>query len=255
MQTIIKELSLNPSIQEIMFNADITQVFNQTWMQILCSGILGSLIGGGISGGITWFAMKNTDKIANARWEKGTYKNFECEFWLNFYKEFHIVNRFMKPFLKDIIFSQERYSIPHMAVLTDDNGQEYFENWLKHFNKLFDLVNGYEDLYLPMKKLDRTHIWIIWAMRTILDENITNLRFDKNLMLNFDVYQKLYDNFQFIYWENIKKNRDEVTKELEKLWDDKNKKFNINKLWNYFEEQLNYIENTLKEVVNGNLFK
>ena len=135
MQTIIKELSLNPSIQELMFNADITQVFNQTWMQILCSGILGSLIGGGISGGITWFAMKNTDKIANARWEKGTYKNFECEFWLNFYKEFHIVNRFMKPFLKDIIFSQEQYRVPHMAVLTGDNGQEYFENWLKHLYK------------------------------------------------------------------------------------------------------------------------
>ncbi|MCD7780160.1 MAG: hypothetical protein LUH05_05760 [Candidatus Gastranaerophilales bacterium] len=255
MQTIIKELAINPTIQELMFNADITQIFNQPWSQVLCSGILGALIGGCISGGITWYAMKNTDKIANARWEKSTYKNFECEFWLNFYKEFHIVNRFMKPFLKDIIFSTKQYNMPHMAISTDDNGQEYFENWLKHFNKLFDLVNGYEDLYLPMKNFDKTHIWIIWTMRTILDENKENLIFNESLMLDSGVYKKLYDSFQSLYWDNINKNRDEVTKELEKFWDEKNKAFDPDKLWNYFEEQLNYIENKLKETINGNLFR
>lgn len=253
MQTIIKELAVNPIIHELMFNADVTQMFNQSWCQIACSGILGALIGGVISGGITWFAMKNTDKIANARWEKSTYKNFECEFWLNFYKEFHIVNRFMKAFLKDIIF-YKNHNLPHMAISIDGDGKEYFGNWLEHFNKLFDLVNGYEDLYLPMKNIDKTHIWIIWAMRTILDENKADLVFDKNLMLASDIYKKMYDRFHFLYWENIKQSRDEISKELEKMWDDNKKEFDNDKLWKYFEGQLNYIESKLKETINGNLF-
>lgn len=76
MQTIIKEIAFNPTIKEFMLNADVTQVFNQTWIQILCSGILGSIIGGAISGGITWFAMKTTDNTANKRWEKKHFQKF-----------------------------------------------------------------------------------------------------------------------------------------------------------------------------------
>ena len=253
MQTIIKELSLNPSIQEIMFNADITQVFNQTWMQILFSGILGSLIGGGISGGITWFAMKNTDKIANARWEKSTYKNFECKFWLEFYKEFHIINRFLTPFLKDIILYKEQNDTPTMAVYSHDNGEEYFNKLLERFNKLFDLVNGYEDFYLPMMKIDKTHIWIIWTMRTLLEENITELRFDKHIMLPKDIYKKLYKRFQALYWDNIKESKDKVFKELKLLLDDQGNDFDAHKLFQYFEKQLQDIEKTLKNIINANL--
>lgn len=126
MQTIIKEIAFNPTIKEFMLNADVTQVFNQTWIQILCSGILGSIIGGAISGGITWFAMKTTDNTANKRWEKNTFKNFECDFWLKFYKKFHIINRFITPFLRDIIYSKEQYFVPSLMLLTEDREKIIF---------------------------------------------------------------------------------------------------------------------------------
>ena len=117
------------------------------------------------------------------------------------------------------------------------------------------MVNGYEDLYLPMKNLDKTHIWIIWAMRNLLNKftKSGDLQFDKNLMLKPDVYKKLNQEFNFLYWENIKKNRNEKTRQLEKFWDNETKNFDSSKLWKHFEEQLDYIENKLKNSINGNL--
>jgi len=175
MQTIIKELAVNPTIHELMLNADITQILNQTWVQIVCSGIAGSIIGGCISGGITFWAMKNIDninhkrwerdnKLNNQRWEKTTYKNFECKFWLEFYKEFHIVNRFIQFFLYDLVYSNRNAFVPRLGVVSDDRGEKYFKDWLEHFNKLYDIVYGYEDLYLPKKNFSNTHIWIIWSI-------------------------------------------------------------------------------------------
>ena len=38
------------------------------------------------------------------------------------------------------------------------------------------------------------------------------------------------------------------------MWDDNKKEFDNDKLWKYFEGQLNYIESKLKETINGNLF-
>ena len=35
-------------------------------------------------------------------------------------------------------------------------------------------------------------------------------------MLASDIYKKMYDRFHFLYWENIKQSRDEISKELEK---------------------------------------
>lgn len=63
MQTIIKELSINPSIQELMCNTYITQILNENWWQILSNGLFGAIVGGLISGGITYYAMKIIDTL------------------------------------------------------------------------------------------------------------------------------------------------------------------------------------------------
>lgn len=268
MQTIIKELAINPTIQEFMLNANIMQIFNQTWCQILFSGFVGSLIGGGISGGITYWAMKDIDntnnhrwekdnELNNLRWEKTTYKNFECEFWLNFYKEFHIVNRFIKKFLPDLIFSnQKNFYMPHVYLGKDEKEINSFAGWLKHFDILFDMVIGYEDLYIHKKNFDKTHIWIIWSIRGILRDyiNDSRLSFENNAILDSDFYKELYNKFQQYYWDNIKMNNIEVNEELDKLWDKNNKAFDLDKVWKYFETQLDDMENRLQKIINGDLF-
>ena len=63
MQTIIKELSINPSIQELMCNTDITQILNESWWQILSNGLFGAIVSGLISGEITYYAMKIIDTL------------------------------------------------------------------------------------------------------------------------------------------------------------------------------------------------
>ena len=266
MQTIIKEFVFNPTIKELMFNADITQIIQQTWVQILFSGAIASILGGGLSGLITYIAMRKIDKLNELRWkkemdknwqfwEKRVYKDFECNFWQRFYKVFHITNRFMKPFLRDIIYANENVFVPSMAVLTTDRGKNYFEEWKKHFDELFNLVNGYEDLYLPLKNIDKTHIWIIFALRQVLDENIKNgkLNFDNNCMLDINVYKDLNESFHNYYWDNIKLDRDKVFSELDKLIDTESKRFNAKKMWEYFNKQLDELENILKQVINSDL--
>lgn len=268
MQTIIKELSINPSIQELMCNTDITQILNESWWQILSNGLFGAIVGGLISGGITYYAMKIIDtlnhkrweddkKLNNQRWEKTTYKNFECQFWLGFYKEFHIVNRFIKSFLYDLIYSNQNYFIPKLGVVSEDNGEKYFKNWLDHFNKLYDIVFGYEDIYLTKKNFSKTHIWIIWSIRAILEDYINDdrLRFDKNLMLNTDFYKELYQKFQQYYWNNVKMKNIEVNQELENLWSESKKEFDFGKVFSYYEQQLNEMENKLQKIINGDLLE
>lgn len=266
MQTIIKELALNPTVQELMLNADITQVCNQTWAQILFSGCFGSMFGGCVSGLITFVAMwiidnqnnkrwEKDNDLNNKRWEKSTYKNFECEFWLKFYKEFHIINRFIKPFLKDMIFSNQN-DAPHMFIDSQDNGKMYFKDWLRRFDELFDLVNGYEDLYIKQKHFNITHIWIIWSMKAILEEGVRNntLSFNEQGFIDQDIYKQLYQRFQALYWNNVKMNTNQVNNELDNLWNEEHAEFDLQLLWQYFEKQLNEMEYNLRNVVTGDLF-
>ena len=266
MQTIIKELAFNPAIQEMMLNADITQVINQTWFQILCSGAFGSMLGGGISGYITYRAMKKVDSLNNdrwekdnslnqQRWEKSKYKDYECEFWLHFYKEFHIVCRFVKPFLHDMIFSNLDTMIPKLAHFSEDNGKKYFNKWMEHLDNIFDTVNGYEDLFLSKRNFNTTHIWILWSIRGILHDNIDNdnLRFDNHAMLDIKLYRSLYQDFQYYYMNNVRLNNSQVNDELNRLWDSEQQNFDLDRIWKYFEQKLDEMEGEIKIIINGDI--
>ena len=95
---------------------------------------------------------------------------------------------------------------------------------------------------------------IIWALRGILRDNIQELNFDSNSTINNKTYKKLHDEFQKYYWDSIKMNPQDVNKELDKLWNERNKKIDSKKLYDYFIEQLNSMEKQLKEIINGDLF-
>lgn len=87
MQTIIKELSINSSIQELMCNTDITQILNESWRQILSNGLFGAIVGGLISGGITYYAMKIINTLNHKRWEDDKKLNNQsmCSFTTNWF--------------------------------------------------------------------------------------------------------------------------------------------------------------------------
>ena len=87
MQTIIKELSINSSIQELMCNTDITQILNESWRQILSNGLFGAIVGGLISGGITYYAMKIINTLNHKRWEddKKLTTQSMCSFTTNWF--------------------------------------------------------------------------------------------------------------------------------------------------------------------------
>ncbi len=87
MQTIIKELSINSSIQELMCNTDITQILNESWRQILSNGLFGAIVGGLISGGITYYVMKIINTFNHKRWEDDKKRNNQsmCSFTTNWF--------------------------------------------------------------------------------------------------------------------------------------------------------------------------
>ena len=64
-----------------MFNADIAHIIQQTWVQILFSGAIASILGGGLSGLITYIAMREINKLNELRWKKEMDKNWQ--FWKN----------------------------------------------------------------------------------------------------------------------------------------------------------------------------
>jgi len=74
-------------------------------------------------------------------------------------------------------------------------------------------------------------------------------------MLSFDFYKELYRQFQQYYWNNVKMNRIEVDHELDNLWDENRSEFDLDKVWKYFEKQLNDMEQSLQQVINGDLFE